>query len=193
MRFRSILAAASLAAASLSAAIATPSFAQSTEPLAPQRQFNIDGSAVGLSVGFAARSSDKTSFGVAFGIGGNWYNYMVLAGGHFAEENGLSYETRDGSTSKSLYELGHATVFVRRHFDGGRQLDLGLKVSGFLHSDSSDDDPGGGTFVGLSATAMWYQWKKLRVGSELDVGRYSEGRPEIGVNVAPLLLRVTFP
>ena len=188
MRFRSTLAAAAIAAASSS-----PLLAQSP-PLAPERQFHIDAKPVGLSLGFAARTSPKTSFGVAIGGGGTWWTYMLLAGSPFAEENGLSYDTKDGSTDKSLYELAHVTIFVRRHFEGGRQLDLGLKGSGFLHSDGSDDDPGGGTFIGLNTTLMWYQWKRLRLGSELDIGRYSEGRrPEFGVNAAPLLLRVTFP
>lgn len=172
---------------------ARPCLAQSGVPEAPLRQVHVDVTLAGLSLGFAARSSAHTSFGAALGVGGNWWNYMVLGGRHFAESNGLSYQPKDGSTGKSLFELGHATVFVRRHFDAGRQVDVGLKASGFLHSDSSDDDPGAGTFVGLNVTGVWWQWKKLRVGSEIDVGRYSEGRAELGVNAAPLLLRVTFP
>jgi hypothetical protein len=41
-------------------------------------------------------------------------------------------------------------------------------------------------FIGLNVTGIWWQWRRLRVGSELDAGRYSEGRPEFGVNVAPV-------
>jgi hypothetical protein len=171
-----------------------PALAQtSAPPVAPVRQVHFDVSLAGLSVGFAVGSSPRTSVGASLGIGGNWWNYMVLGGRHFAESGGLSYEAKDGASGKSVVELARATAFVRRHFDHGRQLDVGVKVSGFLHSDDSDDDFGGGTFIGVNVTGTWWQWRRLRFGSEMDVGRYTEGRPELGVNVAPLLLRLTIP
>jgi hypothetical protein len=130
--------------------------------------------------------------GGSIGVGGNWFNYMALGGGHFAEAGGPSYEKKDGYQNKELAELFRGTVFIRREFDGGRQLDVGLKASGFLHFDSSDDDPGGGGFVGMNVTGIWYRWRALRLGSQVDIGRYSEGRPELGVNVAPVLVRLSF-
>lgn len=176
---------------------APPSFSQdaaASPQMAPVRQLNLDLSPVGLNVGFALRNTARTSLGASLGGGGNWYNYMVVGGRHFAESGGWSYEEKDGSTDKSLFELFRASLFMRRHLSAGRQLDVGVKASGFLHSDSSDDDPGGGIFVGVNVTGVWWQWRRLRFGSELDAGRYSEGRrPEFGVNVAPLLVRVTFP
>jgi hypothetical protein len=184
-----------LAGVAIAVAVAPACLAQSASnsSMAPERQVHFDVSGIGLNVGFAARTSPRTSFGVAVGVGGNWWNYMVLGGRHFSESNGLSYTTKDGSTDKALYELVRGTIFVRRHFDGGRQLDLGLKASGFLHSDNSDDDPGGGIFIGANLTGMWWQWRRLRLGSELDIGAYSEGRPEFGINVAPVLVRLTIP
>lgn len=152
----------------------------------------LDASAVGLNLGFAVRSAPRTSIGASIGIGGNWFNYMALGGGHFAEAGGPSYERKDGYQNKELIELLRATVFVRREFDAGRQLDVGVKASGFMHFDSSDDEPGGGGFVGVDVTGMWWRWRALRLGSELDIGRYSEGRPELGVNVAPILVRLSF-
>lgn len=179
-----------LAAAALTCVGALPGHTQT----APVRQVHFDLSPVGLAIGFAVRNSPSTSIGFSAGGGGNWYNYMVVAGRHFSESNGWSYDTKDGSTDKSLYEIARLQLFVRRHFASGRQLDVGIKASGFLHSDSSDDDPGGGTFVGVNMTALWWQWRRLRFGSELDVGRYAESRAtELGVNVAPILLRLTFP
>ena len=163
------------------------SLAQSARP-----QVTLDASFAGLNIGVAVRNSAHTSIGISGGVGGNWWNYMALGGRHFAEPGGPSYEAKDGYTGKSLYEVFRGTVFVRRDFDAGRQLDVGLKASGFLHSDSSDDEPGGGAFVGLNVAGMWYRRGSVRLGSELDVGRYSEGRPELGVNVAPLLVRLTF-
>lgn len=183
----------------VAAASAPPCRAQSSAldpvgPVAPQQQVHFDVSLAGLSVGFAVRNTSRTSLGASVGIGGNWLNYMILGGRHFSEENGLSYDTKDGRTGKALLELLRGTVFVRTHFEEGRQLDVGVKASGFLHSDSSDDDFGGGTFVGLNVAGTWLQWRRLRVGSELDAGRYAEGATrEFGVNVAPLLLRLTVP
>lgn len=160
---------------------------------APLREFTFDVAPVGLNVGFAARASAHQSFGASLGIGGNWLNYMALGGSHFAESNGLSYEAKDGSTNKSLYELARASVFVRTHFDQGRQLDVGLKGSAFLHSDSSDDDPGAGVFLGVNVTGTWWKTGRVRLGSELDAGMYTEGHPELGINVAPILLRISVP
>ena len=161
--------------------------------LAPEQQWNVDLNLLGVGVGFAVRGDDRTSVGISIGAGGNWFNYMVLGGRHFADPRGFSYQAKDGATGKALLEMFHASVYVRRHFHGGRHLDVGAKASGFLHADSSNDDFGGGTFVGLQATGIWYKWRRVGFGSEMDVGRYSEGTPEIGINVAPLLMRVTFP
>jgi hypothetical protein len=179
-----VVAAVSLPCAAQSGATPSPS------ALAPARQLNFDATVAGLNAGFAVRSSDRTSVGFAIGVGGNWLNYMALGGRHFAESEGLSYEGKDGADGKELFELLRATVFVRRYFDHGRDIQLGLKASGFLHSDSSDDDPGGGGFVGLNVTGMWWQWRYLQLGSEIDTGLYTEGRPEFGINVAPVLLRL---
>ncbi len=164
------------------------------QTLAPEHQLSLDFTFAGLNVGYATRSSDRTSFGASIGIGGDWQSYMILGGSHFAESNGLSYEAKDGATDKAIVEVARLGIFVRRHFEAGRQLDLGLKASGFLHSDSSDDDPGAGPFVGLNVTGTWWRWKRLAVGSAMDVGRYSENNDaEFGINVSPILLRVTFP
>ena len=178
-----------LRACTLMLAASSPLRAQSD---APAHQSTIEVSFVGLNLGFAARHSARTSIGGSIGVGGNWFNYMALGGAHFADAGGASYEKKDGYQSKELAELFRGTVFIRREFDGGRQLDVGLKASGFFHLDSSDDEPGGGGFVGVSATGMWYRSWVLGLGSEVDIGRYSEGRPELGVNVAPVLVRFSF-
>ena len=156
-------------------------------------QLHLDLSPVGLTFGAAKTTSPTVAIGASIGVGGNWVNYMLLGGSHFAESNGLSYDTKDGRTGKSLIELANATVFVRTYLPREQQLDVGLKVAGFAHFDSSDDEPGGGYFVGADVKYMWYSWRRLRVGSQVDIGRYAEGaRGELGVNVSPLLLRVAF-
>jgi hypothetical protein len=189
MRFNRYL----LAILTATAAGAGAAAAQS-DAAAPAHQLSLDAGWIGLDVGYAVRSSESTSFGVSLGAGGNWANYMVLAGRHFAESNGLSYQPKDGATGKAVYELARGAIFVRRHFDSGLQVDVGLKASGFLHFDSSDDDPGFGAFAGVKASGVWYRWRRLGLGSELDAGGYFEGgNPELGVNVAPLFLRLTIP
>lgn len=182
----------SFAAAALVAFAAFPAHAQN--PLAPQHQLSLDLTIAGLNVGYAVRNSDNTAFGASIGIGGDWTNFMLLGGSHFAESNGLSYATKDGATNKSTLELLRVGIFARRHFASGRQLDVGLKASGFLHSDSSDDDPGGGAFIGMNVTGTWLNRRHLSLGSGLDVGRYAENTAsEFGVNLLPILARVTFP
>jgi hypothetical protein len=172
-----------------------PALAQASRPLVPERQIHVDLAIAGVAVGVAARTSYRTSFGVELGGGGNWVNRMLLAGSHFSES---------GGRSSSIIELAHATAFMRTHLGESQHLDLGAKVSGFLHSDSSDDDPGGGYFVGLNAKFVWARWRRINLGSEMDVGLYVEpgsgtcisgcqGVQELGVNVAPILVRITFP
>jgi hypothetical protein len=187
--FRSLCTTACLLSLSL------PALAQPSRSLVPDRQIHLDLSVAGIAVGFAARTSDRTAFGVEIGGGGNWLNHMLVAGDHFAP---------GGGKSSSLLELAHATVFMRTHFSESQHLDLGAKASAFLHSDSSDDDPGGGYFLGLNAKYNWAKWRRVNFASEADIGRYAEpgtgscisgcqGAHEFGINVAPILVRFTFP
>jgi hypothetical protein len=160
--------------------------------LVPDRQVHLDLAIAGAAVGLSVRASERTSFGVEVGGGGNWVNYMLLGGDHFKQ------------SESSLIELAHVTVFVRTHFSEAQHLDLGLKGSGFLHFDPSDDDPGGGYFVGLNAKYSWAKWRRVNLASEMDIGRFAEpgtgncisgceGVQEFGVNFAPILVRFTFP
>jgi hypothetical protein len=182
-----------LLTALLALASAVPAIAQSAS-LTPPSQLHVDLSALGASLGAAVRTSPRTSLGLSIGVGGNWVNYMLLGGRHFANESGLSYQEKDGATGKGLYEMLRGTVFLRTHFSERRHLDVGAKVSGFLHSDSSDDDPGGGVFVGMNVAYVWSGWRRLSVASEMDIGRFAEQRvTEFGVNVAPVMVRITFP
>jgi hypothetical protein len=188
--------------AGFGAAVLALSFAQvcaaqsATDSIAPApaHQFHMDVSGLGLDAGFALRTTARSSLGLSVGIGGNWANYMLIAGGHFAEPGGLSYAAKDGADSKELFELLRASLYSRHYFDHGRQLDLGLKVSVFLHSDTSDDDPGAGGFIGLAATPIWKRWGHVALGSEIDAGAYLESNvTEFGINVAPAFIRISIP
>jgi hypothetical protein len=185
----------SLCASGLLFVPSLPALAQPPRSLVPDKQVHVDLTIAGAAVGLAARTSDRTSVGVEVGAGGNWVNHMLLAGSHFGGA---------GGNRNSLDELAHATVFMRTRFSESQHLDLGVKGSAFLHFDSSDDDPGGGYFVGLNAKYNWLKWRRLELASEMDFGRYAEpgsgncisgceGVHEFGVNVAPILVRFTFP
>ena len=182
----------SLSASALLFVCSSSALAQAPRSLVPERQVHVDLTIAGAAVGYAVRASERTSFGVEIGGGGNWVNYMLLGGDHFKQSEG------------SLIELAHVTVFVRTHFSEAQHLDLGLKGSGFLHFDPSDDDPGGGYFVGLNAKYSWAKWRRINLASEIDIGRFAEPGSgtcisgcevvqEFGVNVAPILVRFTFP
>jgi hypothetical protein len=167
---------------------------------------------VGLALTAAATTSPKSAVGLSVGIGGNWWNYMVLAGSHFSQERGFSYEKKDGATGKGLFEVLHGSVYMRRYISDRSHLDVGLKGSLFAHFDSSDDEPGGGRFLGAHVNYMWWGtqlWGKkpavrqasgrpsggwVHFGSQLDVGSYAEGsRGEFGINVAPIVVRIGAP
>jgi hypothetical protein len=177
-----------------SAPIAAAQSPADSTALAPAHQLLVDVSGVGLDLGFARRTTPHSSLGLSIGVGGNWANYMLIAGGHFAEAGGLAYAPKDGASSKEMFELVRASLFSRHYFASGRQLDLGLKVSTFLHLDTSDDDPGAGAFIGLAATPIWKRWGHLALGSEIDAGAYLESSAtEFGINVAPAFIRISIP
>src|SRR3954470_15853388 len=128
----------------LVAVASTPCVAQSGPPpttLAAPSQVNLDVTAFGLNVGYARQTSDRTSSGFAVGVGGNWLNYMLLAGQQFSTADGFSYAPKNGAPSRNVFELLHGDVFVRRYFDHGRDIQVGLKASGFLASNN-DGNPG---------------------------------------------------
>lgn len=177
----------------LAAVANTPCTAQSAATpttLAPASRLNFDVTAFGLNVGYARRTSERSSAGFAVGVGGNWLNYMLLAGRQFSGADGFSYEPKNGAPSRNLFELLHGDVFVRRYYDHGRDIQVGLKGSGFL---ASNNDGNFGYFVGVNVTGMWLQWGHLQVGSEIDSGIYTEDRPEFAINIAPVLFRVNLP
>ena len=127
------------------------------------------------------------------GLGGAFLNRMLLSGRHFADEDGPSYETRDGAVDTELIEILHAGVFQRWASPDRISADVGARASVFVHFDSSDDDPGIPLFVGLYANAM-VGGRRLKVGPRLLVGMFSEGSSarELGVYLVPLSGRLSF-
>jgi hypothetical protein len=157
-------------------ACAAPLAAQQAVPNAlrarPRNQLTLDAGVVGGSLAYARRVSDHRLIGGG-GVGGDFLSYMVLAGRHFAEDSGLAYEPKDGFEDKLLFEMAHLSAFVRHEPSERWQIDTGLRASVFFHFDSSDDDPGGGFFVGGYAGA-YYGWRWLKIGPRVLVGRFSE-------------------
>ncbi len=157
----------------------------------PSTVFAVDADVIGGSVSYAWDGADGTYWGVGAGLGGTVLGYMVFAGGHFAE--GVSYSDRDTARDKFLFELAHIEGFRRWSPTVRADYDVGVRTSLFFHSDSSDDDFGGGVFVGAYTKAMW-GWPRLKFGPGVLIGLFTEGRRtrEFGVFVSPLSGRVSF-
>lgn len=173
---------------------AAPAVAQPTGGPGPTRnRIHVDVQPVGVTVGYARTLSGGPAIGGEIGVGGNFLEYMLVAGRHFSEDGGLAYEDRDASTDALLFEMLSLSVFVRPARTGNWDVDAGMRASAFLHFDSSDDDPGGGVFAGLYTTAL-YGWRAVKFGPRLMVGAFSEGpdTTEFGMHAALLIGRITF-
>lgn len=179
-----------LAFASLFTLLPGPTAAQPAPPAQHRNQVTLDATILGGSLGYARRTSGRRLVGGGIGVGGDFVGYMLLAGRHFAESSGPAYETRDGFTDKLLFEMLHLNAFVRHETTGRWTFDTGARASLFFHGDSSDDDLGAGIFLGGYAGAF-YDVGPLSLGPRLLVGGFSEGRPEFGIFVAPITIRLS--
>ena len=161
---------------------------------APGPAFSIDLQPVGAALSFAVPAGSRL-VGLELGVGGNVLEHMIVGGRHFAEDVGVAYEERDVTGGKLLFEVGSASLFLRTRPAERWTLDAGIRASGFLHLDGSDDDPGGGLFVGGYAQPMWGS-RRFKVGPRLLVGAFMEqdglDSAELGVHLAALVGRITF-
>jgi hypothetical protein len=157
--------------------------------LSKRNQLSIDATAIGASVSFAHGGGTGKFVGVCVGVGGDFFNYMAIAGRHFAQ--GVSYEPKDGNTDKRLFDVAHLGLFLRNQPTDWCQYDVGLRGSVFLHWDSSDDDPGAGDFLG-GYGALYFGGRHFKVGPRLLVGRFrcTGGASEFGVIVSPVTVRI---
>ena len=156
--------------------------------LSKRSQLSIDVTAIGGSASFAHGERTGLLFGACAGVGGDFLNFMAIAGRHFAQ--GLAYEPKDGYTNKRLFDLAHMGLFLRRQPSERWQYDVGLRGSVFLHGDSSDDDPGAGYFLG-GYGALYFGGSHIKVGPRVLVGRFRCGRsdPEFGITISPITAR----
>jgi hypothetical protein len=159
----------------------------------PDTTLSLDLDVLGGTVGYARARGPGRYWGLEAGVGGAFVNRMLLAGRHFAHEDGPSYEPRDGSVDKELVEILHAGVFRRWVRSPRVSADVGARASMFVHYDSSDDDVALPIFVGLYANAM-VGGRRLRVGPRILAGMFSEGGStrEFGLYLVPLSARFSF-
>lgn len=167
-------------------------------PVAGQRRqpdtvVALDVDVLGGAMSYARATGPGRYWGVQAGIGGAFLSRMLLSGRHFADEDGPSYQPRDGARDKELFEILHAGVFRRWAPADRFAADAGARASVFVHFDSSDDDPGIPFFLGFYGSAM-VGGRRLKVGPRLLVGMFSEGSTarEFGVYFVPLSGRLSF-
>ncbi len=160
----------------------------------PEHRFSLDVGVVGASLGYANRVGGDWLAGAEVGGGGDFVNVMVLGGRHFSRDGWPAYEEPGASGDEDLFELGHVALFARREAGERFQADLGVRASAFLHFDPSDDDPDGGLFAGPYASLFW-GWRRVKLGPRIAAGLFYEDpyTRELGINVAPLTVRITFP
>jgi hypothetical protein len=159
----------------------------------PRSILSLDVDFIGGAVSYvrSREEPDAPYWGMEFGLGGPFWSRMLLAGRHFADEDGPSYEARDGAEDKHLIEGVHLALLRRRATDRSH-WDLGIRASAFFHFDSSDDDPGIPLFVGgYTSLLLGNRW--IKVGPELLLGLFAEphSRGELGILLAPLTGRIS--
>ena len=152
----------------------------------------LDAGILMASLSYARRTSDNWFLGMGGGVGGDFLGYMILAGHHYSEFGGWSYENKDGFRDKMLFGLIHGELFARYEPSKYWQSDFGIRSSYFLHFDSSSDDAGGGVSAGAFVNPM-VGWKNLKVGPTVTAGGFWGCRDarEFGVYLSPLVVRVT--
>jgi hypothetical protein len=168
-----------------------------TDGRAPRHQVSLEAVPVAGALGYAFRLLPDTAVGVKLGFGFDLTSTVPLAGGHFTDDWGLSYEARDGATSKRYLEVAQAALFVRHFLPRGFHLEGGVRIAGGMHMDSSDDDAAGAAFTGAYGAVFW-GGSILQVGSRVSIGALSEprgGAPEreLAVVVSPIILKLTTP
>ncbi len=163
-------------------------------PAVPNHRFALDVGLLSASVSYAGRLQGDWFMGAGGGVGGEFISRMIVGGRHFGQSPGIVYETPDGYGGDLLFEMVHLNLFARYEPAGRWQFDTGVRGSVFLHFDESDDDPGGGAFLGTYAAAYW-GWKNFKVGPRVLVGVFTEDADtrEFGINVAPLTFRIVVP
>ena len=165
------------------AALAGQAAGGTTSDRAGRRQLAFDASAYGGAVSYAVPIARGRLFGVQVGVGGDRFNRTLLAGG--------GHYTDDGR--HQLEERAHAAVFVRQRFASWFAVDAGARVAPFRHQDLPNDDTTIGVFAGVYAAPM-FGGPHVAVGPRVMAGVLSESTATtaLGLNVAPLVVRVTF-
>lgn len=158
----------------------------------PSRVFAVDAEILGGSLSFARHRGGGSYQGMAVGLGGSFLTRMLLSGRHFSHPGWPSYETADGSTDQQLFELLHVALF-RRWTSPRRSVDVGVRGSVLLHSNSFDDDPGIPLFAGVYANAL-FGWRRVKLGPRVLVGVFTEGSgiTELGILLVPFTARIEF-
>ncbi len=153
-------------------------------------QLTIEANFIGGSLGYSYRMSDKWFAGFRVGVGGDLLDLMLFSGRHFAEEAGWAYEERDRYTEKQVIELIHLNLTFTRDLPGKFSMESAARASAFWHLDSSDDDPGGGYFLGGIIQPM-FGTRYVKIGTKIMTGFFMETNTrEFGIHLGGPNLRL---
>ena len=105
--------------------------------------FSLQVEALQLGIHANGYLNDKWSCGLGGGFGPGFINYMAAAGSHFSTENSFTSSKRDRYDNETFIEVAYFTAFAM-YRKNALSLEMGIRLSGFIHIDDSDDDWGGG-------------------------------------------------
>ena len=117
---------------------------------------------------------------------------MAVAGSHFSTENSITRNKRDRYDDEIFVEVAYFNAFTT-YRKNALSLEMGFRLSGFIHIDDSDDDWGGGSFSGFYVQPSFGQGR-FQIGSRFIFGKFKEGNSlsEFGVNLSPIVLKIYF-
>ena len=165
----------------------------SSDPFKPSVTAAVDIFPLDVNVNLCVNINPSISFGVFAEAGKNFTEYFIVAGDHFAKEITLfKYNGRDDYDGEFYAGLVNLGLFSRIALKDKHIFDIGFQNEFFIHYDKSDDDIGGGEFLGLFTTYHFpSKWKEKEgkfkkrpsFGMRFSVGQFieSESLNQFGV------------
>ena len=115
----------------------------------------IDFSPIKISPHVCFNIDNRIGIGLELGLGVNFTNFRLVAGSHFAgSSTPIVYADRDNNGGIMFRSYADFSIFTRLNLHTKKEIDIGLHGFVFIHSVTTDDDFGGGYFVGTFVRYM---------------------------------------